>query len=371
MKIDNIGGIDVSKSATIFQGSPRDKEIKNDLPEVELSDFEEVKKEDFEFIEEPEEEKKEGPEEVQELEAEEVDPDEKRKKEVGKKSTEMRKRVVQLIDAEIIISIVDMALSRGGTFALQKSNKNDWKLDQEEKEILSTILEALIEEEEIQFWSAKTWLIIAVVLIYALKSYDVYEVYYSDAGIEERTPEIRLEEARKEVKKEETELAILEMKAELIEKKARLKDKIRKAQNSIDEDISLEEVSLRDKKRKDEKEKDLYSPEDYPHEIYVWNNGKLQFNQDGTPRKKPGKKKNSTDKLKTKIHPQTKKFCKDVVFFDYLYENPDLWHKYPDQTLHDEYRAYLKEEEKDDKVFKQLYPVDEILDLTEQQTEEV
>jgi len=130
------------------------------------------------------------------------------------KIQDAKKEVVQsLIEPATIVAFSDMLLSRVGSM-VPNSERSDWELDQEEKEILAKLLDAMVEEDGIEFWPAHTWLLIAVVFIYGVKGFTVWE-----NGENEQT-------AEEQKLQGELEIAKLELLRDTEKRKAELKDEI-------------------------------------------------------------------------------------------------------------------------------------------------
>lgn len=164
-------------------------------------------------------------EEAEEVETEETDEEDQEKKDQADK---VKQEVMQsLLDPEAVIAIMDMVLSRAGTIG-NKSKKEDWKLDEDEKEVFIKLMPVMMEEENIQFWPAKYWILIAFLLIYGMKSYDVWDDYYS--------PEAKIEVEKKKL-------------AESDEGKAKIKAKEKAKKEKELEDLRAE-VHFEEEKKK-------------------------------------------------------------------------------------------------------------------------
>ena len=296
-----------------------DENIKS--PDLDKSDFEDLpeKDPDPEIDIDPETDPN-----VIEIEAEDVDPEEIAKR----KGEDFRKKMVSLITPETIIMFADMALSRGGTLVLVKSRKEDWSLDEEEKAVFIEILAAMIEEEGIEFWPAKYWLIIAIVFIYGLKGWDVYGVYYTDDAIEQGKPQQSLEESKKEHSKKMARLEELELEIEYQEKETLLHARKAHLKRARDLGITPDQLTnqiIEEKRVQDQgtyKNGTYYPIDKYPPDKYAYDEtGNLKFTNEGKPRKKSGKKSGNVDdnphpymKGKVWIHPEKKNFIKKSEF---------------------------------------------------------
>lgn len=104
-------------------------------------------------------------------EAEEKEPLTERQQKIQ----DAKKEVVQsLIEPATVIAFADMGLSRLGSMA-PNSERSDWQLDKEEKEVFTAIFDAMVEEEGINFWPAKIWLLLAVIFVYGAKGFLVWD----------------------------------------------------------------------------------------------------------------------------------------------------------------------------------------------------
>lgn len=179
------------KVTSILAGEPQSRQPLVEQAEIDPSDFntdiskfqqngkppeeDETEPATPEPAPEPEEEE----EEADESEPEEADQDEEEKEpeqtEAQRKASEVKKEIVQsLMEPEFIIAFGDAILSRGGSM-IPGATREDWKLDPEEKEIFAKILGLTVEEEGINFWPAKTWLIIAVIVVYGFKGVEFWD----------------------------------------------------------------------------------------------------------------------------------------------------------------------------------------------------
>jgi len=180
------------------------------------------------------------------------------------KIQEAKKEVVQsLLEPATIIAFTDMGLSRLGSM-VPNSQRSDWQLDPEEKEIFALILDATIEEEGIQFWPAKTWLFIAVIFVYGTKGFLVWD---GSADSQAQDPELLKLEGDKEI-------ARLEIIRDIEKQKAALKTEISEYQ-----EITIEPSGSNGAAPK------------IPDDGYVYNeDGSHVKNVDGSYKKKPGTK---------------------------------------------------------------------------------
>lgn len=196
----------------------------------------------------------------------EVDP-EKPLTERQKKIQDAKKEVVQsLIEPVTIIAFADMGLSRLGSM-VPGSERSDWKLDAEEKDIIASILEATIEEDGIEFWPAHTWLIIAVIFIYGAKGFEVWDG--SNASRAEDPETMKLEG--------EKDIARLEIIRDLEKRKAALKTEISEYQ-----EVKFEDPSSTDKGSNGHAPDDGY--------VYEADGVTHVTNVDGSWKKRPGTK---------------------------------------------------------------------------------
>ena len=103
--------------------------------------------------------------------------------------------------------------------AMVKTDKSDWRLDSEERQFLADILEVMMEEEKIEFWSAKVWLIIALAFFYAMKTMTNYERYYSDNRIG-GTPQMFIEQAKEKHAVDMAEIEVKKLELEVLRERA-------------------------------------------------------------------------------------------------------------------------------------------------------
>lgn len=279
--------IDTSKVSEIYAEPPPDLyEDPPEAPQPDPSDFEDIEDTDIE-------DDNKGPDPDPDPDPHPQDPPEpgkKSKAEIKQRTAEVKKEIVRMITPERCVKFADMFLSRAGSFAMARSDRKDWQLDEEEIELLADILDAMMEEEGIEFWPAKVWLIIALVFIYAMKTVDVYDMHYSKAARLQKQPQLMLEEREKEheahtkrMEAMEMEIAEMEREAELLARKKEVDKKIKNIK---------EPRSLRREKKPDIPlaEDHPFTKENYPPHIYHWKNGKLQFTKDNQPAKRPGRK---------------------------------------------------------------------------------
>lgn len=291
-------------------------EEREESPDLDPSDFSE-----FEESEDanPEDEDPEDPEDPEsELDPEEEIEDHRyTQEELSEKGKEMRKEFMQVMKPSTIIGFADMILSRGGSAAMVKTDRKDWRLDPEEKEWLALCLDCMIEEERIEFWPAKVWLILGVVVFYGLKGMDNYTKYYTAKGIEMHRPEIEIKTTSESIAKEYAELEVLQDKAALEEKRAKVMSRIARAMKAQEEGVSLEELNavkenhrptFVQKAKKDIEKK--FPPERYPPDQYEYVEGILQFGKGGKPKKRRGRKKDNVPFR----HPVTGFFCNEEEY---------------------------------------------------------
>ena len=315
-------GTTVSDKPTgIFEKEPEDfyqEEI--DSPELDTDDFDELPEEEIDFNDE---EPTSDPDHdaVAEDETEEQRKARKkneRKKELEGQEEDVRKRVVQMIKPGTIIGIGEMILTRGGSFILGRSSRKDWAFDDEEREILKDLWAAMVKEEEIEFWSAKRWLIITLVVIMLLKGVDVYELHYTELAEAENEPFEKLNKTQKEYKAEIAELEVLELRAKIAKRRAIAEHTIKNAYKEVQEIARNGTLNGNGSPNTSEISKDKLSDpflnefpiDEYPPDTYWYIEGELQFTQDGKPRLKPGRKSPS------KRHPLTNQFISDEEYYD-------------------------------------------------------
>jgi hypothetical protein len=288
---------------SILKGVPEaEKNPDRKTPPINEDDFEPT-----EIIEETADES-DGEEEDEEIEA--VEAEEVRNEELSEKSKEIKKRFVKMMKPSRIIGFGDMILSRAGSAIMIKTDKKDWRLDKDEKEFLSDCLDVMIEEEGIEFWPAKVWLMLAVVFFFGMKGLDNYSKYYSSTGLLMNSHKDEHENYVHSHDKRMLEIQQDMLEAEYFEQKAKLAKRIRDAQHAIENDLDLPEKNGAIYTTGQTKVKPGIDP-DYPPDKYYYKNGVLQLNQDGTPSLKPGPKEGT----KVYQHPITKKFISKDAYF--------------------------------------------------------
>lgn len=199
------------------------------------------------------------------------------------KIQDAKKEVVQsLIEPATIIAFSDILMSRVGS-VVPGSERDDWKLDQEEKEILAKLLDAMVEEDGIEFWPAHTWLLIAVIFIYGVKGFDVWENGENEQSAEEMKLQGNLDIAR------------LELQRDQEKKKAALKDEIMQYKGvTIDPEPAATNGA-------EEDDRWVYEADGKTHVC----------NSDGSWKKKPGPAKGSNGMADAEIVEETENESKD------------------------------------------------------------
>lgn len=261
----------------------------------------------------------------------------KREVELNEKSKEFQAKLVRIIKPSRIIGFMDMIFSRVGPMIMRRSEKADWKLDADEKDFLAEALDAMVEEEGIMFWPAKVWLILAIIFFYGMKTYDVYADYYSRQGRQLQQPQERLQQAKERHEAKLAELEIMRMELEEAKTETELHAELIEAQQAKKVGLSIKDYRKQIRKEQIQEERKTaepaepiseieleYPPEDYPSDQYVYIDGELQFNKDGTPSKKRGVKPGSKAKNPYR-HPTTGHLMSKSSYFKLYEEQPDLW----------------------------------------------
>jgi len=311
---------------SILEDEPQKTGVKIDSPDYNPSDFDKSPEEPIEQSEETPSREPDGSQDNEEPGASSGVSEEEGTKEEEKEETEQERQVNEiksevakkLLDPETTIAMADMLLCRAGTIG-NRSKKEDWRLDDDEKEIFAKLMSATMEEEGMEFWPAKYWILIAVVMIYGFKGIDVWDQYYSAEGekkhdpIQKRAAEKKAtDETRNKVKKELEELSDL---VEMERKKKELLDELKIMTQPSDngapdeeqtEETPTEEATAVDVTEETQPAKEVSSnseeeEEKPPEQINPdeWRNyrhrydetGKLMRNKvDGKPKKRPGMK---------------------------------------------------------------------------------
>lgn len=310
------------KASEIFAGVPEDGAEEIETAVIDQSDFDEKIEIDGEEVEDASvvEEIRDNYEEAKETKAESVESEDVRQDELSEKANDIKKKFVSMINPKTVVTFANMFLSRGGGLAMKKSKKKDWDLDEDEKQFLADVLEVMIEEEGIEFWPAKVWLILALIFFYGMKSWDNYEMYYQGNQINGKDPEERKRLTQIEFDHAEADLFEMEKKAELAERHAKLQIRIDNA-NAFKNGSDHKTV-----KSNQETKTDLTKTEDgrvfpkelYPDNVYHYIDGELQLGLNGVPKKKPGKKKGDTSDVY--IDPRTKRFVSKSNFEEMIKE---------------------------------------------------
>lgn len=291
------------KAEDIFKGLPEEYIQEYDTPPVNKNDFEEAT-----LIEEIKENYDEKKAEKKDEVTDPISQEDVRKEELSEKSKEIKKKFVSMINPKSVISFADFAFSRGGSFAMRKTDKKDWRLDPEEKEFLTEVLEVMIEEEGIEFWPAKVWLILALLFFYGMKTMDNYMKFYTQKSIDSRQPLLILEERKKQKESELAEIEAMEIELEILQKRSILEKRINQVREAMKRGESAEDIVENEKVKAIQKEAQIEELKKlYPEDEYFWKNGELQYNLDGSVAKKRGIKSGT----KRHIHPVTKQFLSD------------------------------------------------------------
>ncbi len=255
---------------------------------------------------------------------EEDNTEEAERKKLDKEGEDFRKDLLRLIKPSTIIKFVDKMIAKTGSMILIRSEQKDWKLDSEEMELLGDILDAMIEEENIELWDAKVWLILAVVVIYGMKGADIYTQYYSGEGALKHEPIMQLESIKAEQIQHTAKLDALLIEAEMLEKEAKIKARIYQAKTAIENNVTpvaaekiiaheqLENIAYNGQDMNPKKSKKghftinemghVFDHSDYDPKIWSYENGLLRLKTDGTPAKIRGKqyRNKTTGKLISK-----------------------------------------------------------------------
>lgn len=265
------------------------EEVPDDEPEQDIES--EVDKSDFEAAEFVDMSKADldNTEEIEHEEVTEESPKAARKShaELSEKSKQTKAAIVRMITPSRIVKFFDMFVSKGLPMVLKRSTRDDWRLDEEDIELLAEILDVMIEEEGIEFWPAKVWLILALLVIYAMKGADVYTTRYMTISEAEQLEE---EFARFE---EEEQIAIKKMelqkrRLEILRQRQAIEDEIDEITTQSDNETQQKAAAYEEQKRKAEELAELKRK--YPPSDYTWKGDELQYNLDGTPTKKRGRK---------------------------------------------------------------------------------
>jgi len=200
-----LGGADPALS--IYQDTPADHEEKDDIkePQPDKSDF----AQDAQIIEETTATKPVQEPEPETVEAEEVKDDEK------DELDDIKEQIFEsLLEPDTLVELIDMIASRGGTL-MPGTKREDWALEDYEKDMIKRLLSTTVKEEGIEFWPAKYWLILAIIFIYGFKSIDNIEIM-KQSKLDEEMSDDDLKEAHEETMKKlrfKTELAQAEKAA--------------------------------------------------------------------------------------------------------------------------------------------------------------
>jgi len=315
-----------NKILEILEDEPQKLDSTERSPELDPSDFTENSEVQTEEPEEdpgpgenPEEiaqpsesgpEASPGSEDEEKKEEPELSAEEQKKKE---NIAQIKKEVAEsLLDPETAVALFDMVMSRLCTIQ-NKSNKDDWKLDDDEIKIFEKLMVATMEEEGMEFWPAKYWIIVAIIMIYAFKGWDVWENYYSEEAQEKerkKDPKVQNEETRKRQKDAETEVQALQDLVDAENKKKELLEELdiltgpsdngtdKQAQESAPGDEEEEETE--EAEAQEVTNEDTNDTDEIPEKIdpEKWKNyrhrydptGNLIRNKDGSPKKRPGLK---------------------------------------------------------------------------------
>lgn len=310
------------KITKILEDEPQSTDVEIESPDYNPDDFDKSPGASFEQSEtEPGREPKSNQDGSSESDLDNEEPgstSDDKSEEEKKPETEPERQVREiksevakkLLDPETAVAMADMLLSRAGTIA-NKSKKDDWKLDDDEKEIFEKLLSATMEEEGMEFWPAKYWILIAIVMIYGFKGIDVWDEYYSEDGKIKHNPIKKKEQDNKaDEEKRKKAKAELERLVELVEmerKKKELLDELEimtepsgndseQQQKSFEEETKTEEAEGIDvtEEEKEEKERppEKIHPDDWQNYRYVYDKeGNLVRNKgDKLPKKRPGRK---------------------------------------------------------------------------------
>jgi len=321
------------KIADIFRDEPQKADEEIQSPELDPSDFDsqepEPEPDEAPGSQEPTQEDTSAEEDSGASEgAAEDEPDENLSPEEQEKAEHiknMKKEVAEsLLKPDLVVALFDMLMSRLGTIA-NKSKKDDWKLDDEDKEIFEKLLTATMSEEGMAFWPAKYWILVAIVMIYGFKGFDVWDQYYSDEAKEderkkalETDPAVKAKKAEADKRRVQDEVEELEdlvamerKRKDLLEEIGILqappdngKPDVPEAEAPATEEVTAEDVTDEDppeepgNSEKDEPsgEADTTSPppeqikpEQWKKYRHVYDGkGTLVRNRDGAPRKRPG-----------------------------------------------------------------------------------
>lgn len=265
--------IDTSRAEKILADEPQDSFIDENFkpPKPNPKDFEvpiEVEEETEEVeeivVEEVETEPAETPEKKEKKEEETEKEEEKEKRKLDpaaqEKVDKIREKVIKnFLKPESVVAFTSMFLSRSLSL-IPRTHRDDWKFDEEEKEILAELIEATIEEEGIEFWPVKVWLILSLIVIVSFKGFDVYGKYYSEDGEKRYIPEKKRVDAQEKYDRRIMELTIKTEELEFLEKEEKMKEKIRdieeriRSKNEPKEEGAIEDVDFEEVKEKQDKE---------------------------------------------------------------------------------------------------------------------
>lgn len=292
------------KIEEIFQGNPEKNRVPIEEQPVNDADFQDV---DFEEVHDNFQDGKkkvETEEEILEPNVEEV-----RKKELEDKGKEMRKKFVKMLNPKTIVGFIDMMLARVFPLFLTKTDKSHWRFDKEEKEFLVEALDLTIEEEGIEFWPAKYWLIGGFIFFLAMRFFENYMKFYTSKALEANKNTVNLEKMQQWKEQELKAIAAMEIEIEVLEQRKNIERKLHKLKTEtafLDEQEDKEITQLKERLEHDKKNEELRKQ--YPEDQFWWKDGELQYNQDGSPSKRRG------TKSQTRRHPTLNRFISEEEF---------------------------------------------------------